>query len=113
MSGKFCAGAGVEFWVWLNAGASARSATAPRRNQWTPIPATIIPTPPRRSGCVVRNRTVSLDCLARLPGTLLARNRVERRGLIFQLVRRDFEQRVVGSAGWLWGVIHPLVLLIS
>jgi ABC-type polysaccharide/polyol phosphate export permease len=31
-----------------------------------------------------------------------------------QLVRRDFQQRYVGSAaGWLWGVIHPLVLLAS
>ncbi len=34
--------------------------------------------------------------------------------MIFQLVRRDFEQRFVGSAaGWLWAVIHPLVLLLS
>jgi lipopolysaccharide transport system permease protein len=39
---------------------------------------------------------------------------VERRSLLFQLVRRDFEQRFVGSAvGWIWGVIHPLVLLLS
>ncbi len=31
-----------------------------------------------------------------------------------QLVRRDFEQRYVGSAaGWLWGAIHPMVLLLS
>ncbi len=52
--------------------------------------------------------------MARLPGTLFARNLVARRGLIFQLVRRDFEQRFVGSAaGWLWAVIHPLVLLLS
>jgi ABC-type polysaccharide/polyol phosphate export permease len=30
------------------------------------------------------------------------------------LVRRDFEQRFVGSViGWIWGIIHPLVLLIS
>lgn len=43
-----------------------------------------------------------------------ARNLVDRRSLIFQLVRRDFEQRFVGSAmGWVWGVIHPLVLLLS
>jgi len=42
------------------------------------------------------------------------RNLVERRALVAQLVRRDFEQRYVGSAaGWLWGVIHPLVLLLS
>jgi len=39
---------------------------------------------------------------------------VERRALIYQLVRRDFQQRYVGSAaGWLWGLIHPLVLLLS
>jgi ABC-type polysaccharide/polyol phosphate export permease len=30
------------------------------------------------------------------------------------MVRRDFQQRYVGSAaGWLWGVVHPLVLLLS
>ena len=39
---------------------------------------------------------------------------MERRSLLFQLVRRDFEQRFVGSAvGWIWGIIHPLVLLLS
>jgi len=39
---------------------------------------------------------------------------VERRSLLFQLVRRDFEQRYVGSAmGWIWGLIQPLVLLLS
>ena len=39
---------------------------------------------------------------------------MERRSLLFQLVRRDFEQRFVGSAvGWIWGLIHPLVLLLS
>ena len=42
------------------------------------------------------------------------RNLVERRSLLFQLVRRDFEQRFIGSAiGWVWGVIHPLVLLLG
>jgi ABC-type polysaccharide/polyol phosphate export permease len=42
------------------------------------------------------------------------RNLVERRGLLYQLVRRDFEQRFVGSTvGWVWGLIHPLVLLLS
>ena len=36
-----------------------------------------------------------------------------RRSLLFQLVRRDFKQRYVGSIlGWLWTVIHPLVLLV-
>jgi lipopolysaccharide transport system permease protein len=50
----------------------------------------------------------------RLPGTLFLRNLVERRSLLFQLVRRDFEQRFVGSAiGWIWGLIHPLVMLLS
>jgi ABC-type polysaccharide/polyol phosphate export permease len=39
---------------------------------------------------------------------------VERRSLLFQLVRRDFDQRFVGSAmGWIWSLIHPLVLLLS
>ena len=39
---------------------------------------------------------------------------VKRRTLIFQLVKRDFQQRYIGSAaGWLWGLIHPLVLLAS
>ena len=50
----------------------------------------------------------------RIPGTLFVRNLVERRGLLLQLVRRDFEQRFVGSAaGWVWSLIHPLVLLLS
>jgi ABC-type polysaccharide/polyol phosphate export permease len=34
--------------------------------------------------------------------------------LVVQLVRRDFEQRFVGSAiGWMWGLIHPLAQLLS
>lgn len=38
----------------------------------------------------------------------------ERRSLIYQLVRRDFQARFVGSAaGWLWTVIQPLVLMVS
>ena len=50
----------------------------------------------------------------RIPGTHFARNLVTRRTLISQLVKRDFQQRYVGSAaGWLWGLIHPLVLLAS
>jgi len=50
----------------------------------------------------------------RIPGAFFLRNLVERRSLLFQLVRRDFEQRFVGSAiGWIWGLIHPLALLIS
>jgi ABC-type polysaccharide/polyol phosphate export permease len=50
----------------------------------------------------------------RFPGRHFLKNLVERRTLLFQMVRRDFEKRFVGSvAGWLWGVIHPLVLLGS
>jgi ABC-type polysaccharide/polyol phosphate export permease len=50
----------------------------------------------------------------RFPGRFFLQNLIERRNLVYQLVRRDFTQRFVGSAaGWLWGVIHPLVLLVS
>jgi len=46
------------------------------------------------------------------PGTHFLRLLIRNRSLIYQLVRRDFEMRYVGSAvGWLWGLIHPLVLL--
>lgn len=39
---------------------------------------------------------------------------MQRRALLIQMTRRDFEQRYVGSmAGWLWGLIHPLMLLLS
>jgi ABC-type polysaccharide/polyol phosphate export permease len=49
-----------------------------------------------------------------IPGGNFARGLINRRTLLFQLVRRDFEQRFVGSAaGWLWGLIHPVVLLVS
>jgi len=49
-----------------------------------------------------------------LPGRHFFRNLIVRRSLLYQLVRRDFERRFVGSAGgWLWSVIHPLVLLTS
>jgi len=47
-----------------------------------------------------------------VPGRLFLRNVIERRSLIAELVRRDFEQRFVGSAaGWLWGLLQPLVML--
>ena len=50
----------------------------------------------------------------RVPGARFLRNLVERRSLLFQLVRRDFQQRFIGSAaGWIWGVIHPLVQLVT
>lgn len=49
-----------------------------------------------------------------IPGQHFLRNLFERRTLIYQLVKRDFHQRYVGSAaGWLWSIIHPLVLLAS
>ena len=50
----------------------------------------------------------------RIPGRHFVRNLVTQRSLVAQLVRRDFEQRYIGSAaGWIWGVVHPLVLLLS
>ena len=49
-----------------------------------------------------------------IPGRHFLRNLVTQRSLVAQLVRRDFQQRYVGSAaGWIWGVVHPLVLLLS
>ena len=48
------------------------------------------------------------------PGKHFLRNLIAGRTLLVQLVRRDFTQRFVGSAaGWLWGLVHPLVLLAS
>ncbi len=41
-------------------------------------------------------------------------NIFRRRNLLLELVRRDFEQRYVGSAaGWLWGLIQPISQIIS
>jgi ABC-type polysaccharide/polyol phosphate export permease len=52
--------------------------------------------------------------MGRIPGKHFLRILVERRALVAQLVRRDFETRYKGSAaGWLWGVVHPLVMLAS
>jgi len=49
---------------------------------------------------------------ANIPGRHFLRHFGQGRSLVYQLVRRDFEQRYVGSIiGWLWGVIHPVVLL--
>ena len=49
-----------------------------------------------------------------LPGRHFANNLIHRRTLLLQMVRRDFEQRFIGStAGWLWGLILPLVQLVS
>jgi len=51
--------------------------------------------------------------VVRIPGQHFLRNLVERRALVAQLVRRDFRARYVGSsAGWLWGVVHPIVQLL-
>ncbi len=50
--------------------------------------------------------------MARIPGKHFLRNLIQGRTLLFQLVRRDFQQRFVGSAaGWLWGIVNPLVQL--
>ena len=55
----------------------------------------------------------TLEFVARIPGRHFLRNLVERRALVAQLVRRDFRTRYVGSsAGWLWGVVHPIVQLL-
>jgi ABC-type polysaccharide/polyol phosphate export permease len=52
--------------------------------------------------------------MAKFPGRHFLHNLFAGRTLLFQLVRRDFRQRFVGSAaGWLWGIIQPLVLLAS
>lgn len=57
--------------------------------------------------------TTSAD-MPQFPGKHFLRNLISGRTLLFQLVRRDFKQRFVGSAaGWVWGMIHPLVLLAS
>lgn len=49
-----------------------------------------------------------------LPGAKFVRVLHDRRSLLYELVRRDFETRFVGSAaGWMWTLIHPLVLLLS
>jgi len=46
--------------------------------------------------------------------TTFLRNLGRRRGLLLNLVARDFKQRYVGSLiGWIWGAVHPIVLLAS
>jgi lipopolysaccharide transport system permease protein len=58
--------------------------------------------------------TIAAKTLWNVPGAKFVRVLHERRSLIHELVRRDFETRFVGSAaGWLWTMIHPLVLLVS
>ncbi len=47
-------------------------------------------------------------------GRAFLSNLVRRRALVGNLVVRDFKQRYVGSSlGWLWGAVHPAVLLLS
>ncbi len=47
-------------------------------------------------------------------GRAFVSNLVQRRALVGNLVVRDFKQRYVGSSiGWLWGAVHPAVLLLS
>ncbi|MBE7545259.1 MAG: ABC transporter permease [Bryobacteraceae bacterium] len=58
--------------------------------------------------------TLAEKAVLNLPGAKFVRVLHDRRSLIYELVRRDFETRFVGSAaGWLWTMIHPLVLLVS
>ena len=62
---------------------------------------------------VGRGAAATLEFVARIPGRHFLRNLVERRALVAQLVSRDFRTRYVGSsAGWLWGVVHPIVQLL-
>jgi lipopolysaccharide transport system permease protein len=50
----------------------------------------------------------------RLPGSYFARNLIKSKSLLFQLVKRDLQQKYVGSAaGWVWSIVHPLVLWAS
>jgi ABC-type polysaccharide/polyol phosphate export permease len=52
--------------------------------------------------------------VAGFPGKQFLRNLFSGRTLLIELVKRDFSKRFVGSAaGWLWGLIHPLVMLLS
>ena len=49
-----------------------------------------------------------------IPGAHFLRNLLTSRTLLLELVKRDFAKRFVGSAaGWLWGLIHPLVQLLA
>lgn len=52
--------------------------------------------------------------MAGFPGKHFLRNLFSGRTLLIELVKRDFLKRFVGSAaGWLWGLIHPLVMILS
>ena len=88
--------------------------TGPRRPLRVQM-ATFFPGYTSAANAVARSGTVyTQECMGRIPGKHFLRNMVERRALVAQLVRRDFETRYKGSAaGWLWGVVHPLVMLAS
>ncbi len=52
--------------------------------------------------------------MAAWPGKHFFANLLVRRTLLAEMVRRDFTRRFVGSSvGWLWMIVHPLVLLAS
>jgi homopolymeric O-antigen transport system permease protein len=58
--------------------------------------------------------TTAAPLITKVPGLGFLNTLVARRTLIYQMARRDFEQRFVGSvAGWIWSIVHPLVLLLS
>jgi len=66
------------------------------------------PQSPRR-----RRRRCYTRFVGRIPGRHFLRNLIERRALVAQLVSRDFRTRYVGSAaGWMWGVLYPIVQLL-
>src|SRR6476661_1457858 len=63
------------------------------------------------TGCATSRASISVPGI---PGKHFLKNLFSGRTLLIQLVKRDFAKRFVGSAGgWLWGVIHPLVMLLS
>jgi lipopolysaccharide transport system permease protein len=62
----------------------------------------------------VRGESMSAVSASWQIASTFARNLGRRRGLIFNLVARDFKQRYIGSSmGWLWAAVHPIVLLAS
>lgn len=61
----------------------------------------------------VNGRIRDTICSLRIPGQFFIQNLVNQRTLLYQMVRRDFQNRFVGSvAGWVWGLLHPLVQLL-
>jgi lipopolysaccharide transport system permease protein len=49
-----------------------------------------------------------------LPGALFLHQLFHRHDLLWQMARRDFQRRFVGSiGGWLWALLQPLILLLS